>query len=268
MTIANNWIFVFWCIFYSPHGLAVTFHQRRTGLHPCILTWALSPNTTTWQGLCDSFWTLSVLLSLSEILISRHVSPAGAFPSCHKGCQLLWHSITPSVPAITKVPQLGHRRSLHPSSDWRIWPGQESKFRSLKWDAENIWQGSQVWCNGTCSFWYFPVLLLQKKSSVYMCPSKFVYVVLSIQSLKFLRKPELVMGVEVNNSTTQSCMYLHLKCLSAARHFWLLQKHPFFLVVVLTFFSKDVAGSQVAYIVKPVLVAILWFSVPCKVHLG
>lgn len=28
-------------------------------------------------------------------------------PSCHKGCQLLWHSITPSAPAIAKVPRRG-----------------------------------------------------------------------------------------------------------------------------------------------------------------
>ncbi len=93
--------------------------QRWTGLHPCILTWDLPSNTTTWQGLCDSFWTPAVLLSLSEILISRHVLPAGAFPSCHKSCQLLWHSITPSVPAITKVPCWGiGGHSIPPLIGW------------------------------------------------------------------------------------------------------------------------------------------------------
>lgn len=35
-----------------------------------------------------------------------------------EGCQLLWHSITPLVPAITEVLQLGQTRSLHPFTDW------------------------------------------------------------------------------------------------------------------------------------------------------
>lgn len=44
--------------------------------HPWISS-RCSPNNTTWQALCDSFRALSEPLSLSEILISRRVSPAG-----------------------------------------------------------------------------------------------------------------------------------------------------------------------------------------------
>lgn len=116
------------CDVYLILSIVSVSPQTRTTSHLCIWTWILLPISATCQGLCDWFWNLSVLLSLSEILISGHVSPAGALPSCHLGCQLLWHSITLSVAAIAKVPHLGLRRSLHPSSDWLIWPGQESRY--------------------------------------------------------------------------------------------------------------------------------------------
>lgn len=97
-----------------------------------------------------------------KFLIPRPIIPAGAsklsqglstivtfnysFSACHH------ESASP-----------GNIRSLQSSSDWLIWPGQESKFRSLKWDTKHIWQGLRVWCSRTCSFWCFPVLQLQEK---------------------------------------------------------------------------------------------------------
>lgn len=106
---------------------------------------------------------------------------------------------------------LGHRRSLHPSSDWLIWPGQESKFHSLKWDTEHIWQGSRVRCNRTCSF--FPVLQLQEtalrtcvQASVCVCCAEYS------QSLKVLRKHKLVTD---SHSFNENSMYVHLKTFSS-----------------------------------------------------
>lgn len=124
-------------------------------LHPSISAWVL-PNTTTWRGLCNSFWTLSKLLSLSEILISRHVLPAGSSKLSQGLSTIVTFNYSFSA-CHHKSALPGHGRSLQPSSDWMIWPGQESRFCSLKWDAERVWQGSWQWCNRTCSFWYFPV---------------------------------------------------------------------------------------------------------------
>lgn len=52
--------------------------------------WRMSPtnklgidfscHSAIWWGSCDSLWTHTVLLSAP---IWRHVSPAGAFPTCH-----------------------------------------------------------------------------------------------------------------------------------------------------------------------------------------
>lgn len=66
------------CILFSLRG-PFTILYSSLGLwspHPWISSW-FSPNNTTWQALCDSFRALSERLSLSEILISRRVSPAG-----------------------------------------------------------------------------------------------------------------------------------------------------------------------------------------------
>lgn len=142
--------------------------QKRTRPHPYICTCVVLPNVTTWQGFCDSFWTLSELLSLSEILISRHVLPAGASKLSQGLSTIVTFNYSFSA-CHHESASLGHRRSLHACSDWLIWPGQESKFRSLEWDAERIWQGLQVWCNRTCSFWNFLLLQLQEEA-LRMCP--------------------------------------------------------------------------------------------------
>lgn len=105
-------------------------------------------NSTTWHGLCDSFWTLCKLPSLSEILVSRRVSPAGSSKLSESLSAIVTFNYSFGACHHERASP-GHSGSLQASSDWMIWPGQESRFHTLKWDAERIWQG---WCNRTCSF--------------------------------------------------------------------------------------------------------------------
>lgn len=106
--------------------VSFVFHQSKIKYITKPLNWAFIHLT---RILCEH--TLLCFWSAFEDTSHQQVP----FQLVTQGCQLLWHSITLLVPAITKVPQLEQRRSLHPSSDWLIWPGQESKFYRPKWKA-------------------------------------------------------------------------------------------------------------------------------------
>lgn len=116
--------------------------QSRTGIHPCILK---SFNVTP-QPVRDCVWFILNTNPVSFTPRNPH------FKTCHTSrCfSRLSHRLSAIVTfnyffgaSHHQSAFLGHSRSLYPFSDWLIQPGQESKFSSLKWDAEHIWQGSQ-----------------------------------------------------------------------------------------------------------------------------
>lgn len=64
-------------------------------------------------------------------------------------CQLVWHSITPSLAAIMQVPQLGQHRSLQtfPWLAGLAWSREQ--VLQPENETEHIWQGSLVQCTVT-----------------------------------------------------------------------------------------------------------------------
>lgn len=69
---------------------------------------------------------------LQESSFSRRVSPPGSSPSSQSSRWRLWHSITPLVPVVTKVPNrgvIGHS-SLSYDSGLRLWNETLSTFDS------------------------------------------------------------------------------------------------------------------------------------------
>lgn len=98
---------------------------------------------------------------LQKSSFSRRVSPPGSSPSSQSSRWRLWHSITPLVPVVTKVPNRGVIGHSSLSYDWLSGARSPERAAPVKWDAQHIWQQSRQPRNRPCSLRRRPVWQVQ-----------------------------------------------------------------------------------------------------------